>query len=207
MNALKVVLLMVCVAAMSWGCEPQPDDLKLFDQFVVSTNRDANADFGSYLTYFMQSDTIGLVSNIPNDDTIIVGSYYARPVVNQVKSNLNARGYQSVDSDENPDLAVKAYVVKDLNIFQDYVYPPGYYYPGYGYYSYYYYPPYVQTYAYNTGVLVVEIIDLKNITPQNEVAVIWTAHLGDVFSSVDLVQQTIEAIDQAFQQSTYITRQ
>src|SRR5690606_4824055 len=205
MNALKVILPVVCVVVISWGCEPQPDDLKLVDEFVVFTNYDQNADFGSYLTYYMREDTIGLVSNYPGDDTIVVGSDYARPVVDQIMTHLNARGYQSVDFDESPDLAVKAYVLKDLNIFQDYVYPPGYYYPGYGYYSYYYYPPYVQTYAYNTGVLVVEVIDLKNITPQNQVAVIWTAHLGDVFSSLNLVQQTLDAIDQAFQQSAYLT--
>ena len=212
MNALKVVLLTVCVAAVFWGCEPQPDDLKLFDEFVVSTNFDENADFSSYLTYYMPVDTIGLVSNLISDDTIIVGSGYAGPVVNQVKSNLNARGYQAVGIDEDPDLAVNAYILKNLNIFQNVVYPPGYGYPGYyypgyyGYYGYYYYPT-VQTYAYNTGVLVLEIVDLKNVTPQNEVTVIWNAYLGDVFSSLDLSQQTLDAIDQAFQQSTYLTRQ
>jgi hypothetical protein len=211
MNALKVILPVACVVAISWGCEPQPDELKLFDQFVVSTNYDENADFGSYLTYYIPTDTIGLVSNIPSDDTIIVGSNYARPVINQVKTNLNARGYQYVDIDESPDLAVNAYVLKNLNIFQDIIYPgygyPGYYYPGYyGYYGYYYYP-YVQTYAYNTGVLVLEIVDLKNVTPQNEVTVIWNAYLGDVFSAVNLSQQTLDAIDQAFRQSTYLTRE
>lgn len=210
MNALKVILLAVCVVVISWGCEPQPDELKLFDEFVVSTNFDDDADFGSYLTYYMPLDTIGLVSNIASDDTIIIGDRYARPVVTQVMSNMNARGYQSVGIKEDPDLAVNAYILKNLNIFQDYIYPgygyPGYYYPGYyGYYGHYYYP-YVQTYAYNTGVLVLEIIDLKNINAQNQVTVIWNAQLGDVYSSVDLHLQTLDAIDQAFHQSSYLTR-
>ena len=113
---IKVLCFLVVVLALAGGCEPQPDDLKLLDEFVVSTNRDPDADFNSYLTYYIPLDTIGLVSNDVRDDTIIVGQNYARPVVNQVISNLNARGFQSVDLEENPDLAVNAYVLKNLNI-------------------------------------------------------------------------------------------
>lgn len=212
MNFLKTICLSACIIVIAMGCEPQPDDLKLLDEFVVSTNYEPDAEFSSYLTYYMPVDTIGLVSNIASDDTIIVGPNYARPVVNQVKSNLNVRGFQSVGRDEDPDLAINAYILKNLNIFQDVNYPPsygypGYYYPGYyGYYGYNYYP-YVSTYAYNTGVLVLEIVDLKNVTSQNEVTVVWDAYLGDVFSSVNLSQQTLDGIDQAFLQSPYLTKQ
>lgn len=212
MHYIKILCFSAIILGLAGGCEPQPDDLTLLDEFVVSTNRDSNADFNAYLTYFIPVDTIGLVSNDIRDDTIIIGQNYARPVINQVKSNLNARGFQSVELDDNPDLAVNVYVLKNLNIFQDVSYPgsygyPGYYYPGYyGYYGYNYYP-YVSTYAYNTGVLVIEIVDLKNITPQNKVTVIWDAYLGDVFSSVDLSRQTLDGIDQAFLQSPYLTKQ
>lgn len=212
MKGIHGALAAIVLAGMVSGCEPQPDDLKLLDQFVVSTNFDPDANFGSYATYYMPVDTIGLVSNVSSDDTIIVGTSYARPVITQVKSNLSARGYQSVGLGDDPDLAVNAYVLKNLNIFQEVNYPgsygyPGYYYPGYyGYYGYNYYP-YVSTYAYNTGVLVIEVVDLKNITPQNTVKVIWDAYLGDVFSSVDLHQQTLDGIDQAFLQSPYLVKQ
>ena len=59
----------------------------------------------------------------------------------------------------------------------------------YGYGSYYSYP-YVNTYAYNTGALVVEIVDLKNVTPDNKVKVIWNAYMGDVYSAIDLIEQS-----------------
>ncbi len=212
MHYIKILCFSVIVLGLAGGCEPQPDDLTLLDEFVVSTNHDPDADFNAYLTYYIPVDTIGLVSNDIRDDTIIIGQNYARPVINQVKSNLNARGFQSVELDESPDLAVNVYVLKNLNIFQHVNYPgsygyPGYYYPGYyGYYGYNYYP-YVSTYAYNTGVLVLELVDLKNITPQNKVTVIWDAYLGDVFSSVDLSRQTLDGIDQAFLQSPYLTKQ
>jgi hypothetical protein len=98
------------------------------------------------------------------------------------------------------------YVVNDLNLFQQVVYP-NYYYPSYyGYGSYYSYP-YINTYAYNTGALVIEIVDLKNVTPDNKVKVIWNAYLGDVYSTIDLTQQSVDAIDQAFIQSNYLVNE
>jgi Domain of unknown function (DUF4136) len=212
MKSIHSILISGILVTVVIGCEPQPDDLTLLDQFVVSTNFDPDANFSSYTTYYMPLDTIGLVSNVAGDDSIIVGSSYARPVITQVKNNLNSRGFQSVGINDDPDLAINAYVLKNLNIFQQTYYPgsygyPGYYYPGYyGYYGYNYYP-YVNTYAYNTGVLVVEIVDLKNKTAQNTVKVIWDAYLGDVFSSVDLSQQTLDGIDQAFLQSPYLIKQ
>src|SRR5690606_27770579 len=106
----------------------------------------------------------------------------------------------------DPDLGVNVFIVNDLNFFQEVVYP-GYYYPysGYGYYSYYNYP-YVNTYASNTGSLVVEIVDLKNRTPDNKVKVIWTAFMGDIISTLDQEKQSAEGVDQAFVQSNYLGR-
>lgn len=204
---LKAVIMISGMLFMA--CEPQPDAEELFDQLVVETNFDPAADFSSYATYSISSDTIGLVSNIREDDTLIVGSNYAQPVVNAIVDNLSMRGYTRVDRNANPDLAVNAFIVKNLDIQQQINYPgyygyPGYYYPGYyGYGSYYY--PYISTYVYNTEVLVIEMIDLKNIV-NNQVRVIWNSYMGDVYTSINPQAQSLEAIDQAFNQSTYIQK-
>lgn len=196
-NLLYITLVIAIV-----GCEPQPDDLKLLDEFVVSTNYNNTIDFSSFETYVVKTDTIGLISNNINDDTIIVGNKYARPVIQQVRSNLDSRGYTEVDGDENPDLAINIYIVKNLDIYQSY--NPGYYYPSYsGYYNYYYGYPGVSTYVSNTGILVVEMVDLKNAVG-GQVKIIWNAQMGDVFSSLNLNKQSLDAVDQAFIQSPYI---
>jgi hypothetical protein len=52
----------------------------------------------------------------------------------------------------------------------------------------------------------VEIVDLKNVTIDNKVKVIWSAYMGDVYSTIDLTEQSIEAIDQAFIQSNYLVK-
>jgi hypothetical protein len=179
---------------------------------MVATNYDKEADFSTYATYAIPTDTIGFISNSSND-TIIVSSEsdFPRPVLNAIKQNLDFRGYSQVDRSENPDLGINVLVVNDFNVFQQVVYPdynyPGNYYSGYyGYGSWYYYP-YVQTTAYNTGVLIIEIVDLKNRTPDNKVKVIWDAYMGDVYNTFDLIPQTVDGINQAFTQSPFIGKQ
>lgn len=206
---MKKLLVVLFIATMLISCQSEPDNLLLLDELVVSTNYDPAAAFGSYATYAIPTDTIGFVSSSSND-TILVSSaqnrYYPREVLEQVMQNLNDRQYTRVARNESPDLGVNVYVVQDLNISQQVIYP-NYYYPYYyGYGSYYSYP-YVNTYAYNTGALVVEIVDLKNVTIDNKVKVIWNASMGDVYSTIDLVDQSVKAIDQAFAQSNYLVHE
>jgi len=198
----------VGVLTFLWSCQPEHENLKLFDELVVSTKYDEEINFQTYSTYSIATDTIGFVSNRAND-TILVqkDTDYPRPVLQQVITNLNNLGYTRVNKSDNPDMRINVYVVNDYNLFQQVVYP-SYYYPsyygyGYGYGSYYAYP-YVNTYATNTGSLVVEILDLKNVTPDKKVKVIWGAYMGDVYSTVDLIKQSQKAIDQAFVQSPYL---
>jgi hypothetical protein len=206
---MKKLLVVLFIATMLMSCQSEPDNLLLLDELVVSTNYDPSATFGSYATYAIPTDTIGFISSSSND-TILVSSaengYYPREVLEQVMQNLNDRQYTRVARNENPDLGVNVYVVQDLNISQQVIYP-NYYYPYYyGYGSYYSYP-YVNTYAYNTGALVVEIVDLKNVTIDNKVKVTWNASMGDVYSTLDLLDQSVKAIDQAFAQSNYLVHE
>src|SRR6187455_715592 len=168
---MQKIFVIISVGAVLWGCQSEPDNLRLFDELVVSTNFDPDAIFSAYNTYAIPTDTIGLVSNTDPNDTILVAeaknNFYPRKVLEKVMANMDDRLYNRVGRNENPDLGVNVYIVKDLNVFQQLV-NPGYYYPYYyGYGSYYSYP-YVNTYAYNTGALVVEIVDLKNVTPDGK---------------------------------------
>lgn len=197
-------------ASFGWSCQTEPDSAELIDEMVVSTNYDPDADFTAYTTYAIPTDTIGFVSN-NSSDTIITasGSNFPRPVLSAIRNNMDERGYVRVTRDQDPDVGVNVMVVNDFNVFQQLVYPNYYGYPGnfysgyYGYGSYYSYP-YINTYAYNTGVLIIEIVDLKNKTPDNKVKVVWDAYMGDVYSTIDRIAQSSDAINQAFLQSPYI---
>jgi hypothetical protein len=207
---MKRVFVLIAVLAL-WSCRPEDDSRRLLDDLVVSTNYDTGIDFSDYSTYSMATDTIGFVSNRAPNDTILVESddRYPRPVLQAVQQNLSALGYTRVEKNEDPDWRINVYVVNDFNISQQLVYPnyyyPSYYGSGYGYGSYYGYP-YVNTYASNTGSLVVEILDLRNVTADKKVKVIWSAYMGDVYSTIDLIKQSQDAISQAFTQSPYIQK-
>lgn len=205
-------LLIGVVMTLCGACQFEPDMVKLLDDLVVSTNYDpetfSETEPADYLTYAVPTDTIGYVSNTNANDTIRVysnGFHYPRLVINAVKESMEADGmdYQRVGIDEDPDIGINVYVVADLNLFQQVVYPS--YYSGYYGYGGYYYYPYVQTYAYNTATLVVEMVDLKNRSG-NQVKVVWNAYMGDVINSVDYEQQSVDAIHQAFEQSPYLKR-
>lgn len=206
---MNKLLPFAAVLIFFFGCQPEPDKLKLLDELVVATNYDTEADFSSYTTYAIPTDTIGFFSNASNDTIIVQKDIdYPRPVLNKIKANLDALGYTRVDRTQNPDLGISVVVVNDFDVFQQVIYPGyynggGYYSGYYGYNSWYNYP-YVNTYTSNSGVLIIEIVDLKNRTPDNKVKVIWDAYLGDVYSTIDLLPQSLKAIDQAFVQSPYL---
>lgn len=207
---VSAYLSIIVVSVVGFSCQTEPDSAKLIDQMVVSTNYDPEANFSAYTTYAIPTDTIGFQSN-NSSDTIITSpeSTFPRHVLAAIRKNLDDRGYTRVNKNQDPDVGINVMVVNDFNVFQEIVYPnyygyPGNYYSGYyGYGSYYYYP-YVNTYAYNTGVLIIEIVDLKNKTPDNKVKVVWDAYLGDVYSTIDRLAQSADAIDQAFLQSPYL---
>ncbi|HYG17673.1 MAG TPA: DUF4136 domain-containing protein [Ohtaekwangia sp.] len=201
---LKNIFFGALVLVGCWSCRPEPDNMQLLDELVVSTNFDPAADFSEYATYVISKDTIGFVSNTDPKDTIRVYStnfQYPRKVIEAVETDLNVH-FEKVERDDDPDLGINIYVVSNLNLFQEIVYP-SYYSYYYGYSGYYYYP-YIQTYASNTATLVVEIIDLKNRGANNQVKVVWNAYMGDVINSVNFEQQSVDAIHQAFDQSPYL---
>jgi hypothetical protein len=198
---VAALFALVCI-----GCQPEPDNLKLLDDLVVETNYDTEADFSEYGTYSLSLDTVGFISNQYSDTILFFQKHgeLPRAITSQINSNMSQRGLTRVPRNAEPDLGVIAFIVNEIDVFQQVVYP-GYYYPSnyYNYYSYYAYP-YVQTTTSNTGALVIELVDLKNKTPDNKVKVVWSGYMADIVSTVDREQQAKDGIDQAFIQSPYI---
>ncbi len=124
-------------------------------------------------------------------------------MLQQIEKNPDARGYTRVSREDNPDVGINVYVLDNYSLYQTVNY--GYYPSYYGYSSYYYYP-YISTYSSSEASLVIEIVDLRNITPDNKVRVIWTAYMGDLYNAVDRKQQSLDGIDQSFIQSPYLDK-
>jgi hypothetical protein len=192
------------------ACQPRPDLNARVKDMVVKTAYDPAANFSSYGSYSLAIDTLGLFWSF-DPDTLIVDEY--APLISRaVETNLNKAGYQHVGPKQNPDLAVNVFLVRGYYVDQTFNTPNYYFkqrgnfsysYSGYGGYSPY---PYVSPFFTSSSMLLVEIIDLKNINAQKQVKIVWTAFMGDVDASPDPFQKSKEGIDQAFLQSAYIKK-
>jgi hypothetical protein len=182
------------------GCQPVPSAEELNQNLVVETDYDDAVNFADFSTYTLTLDTLGLISNTTND-TLQLGSF-ARDVTTRIKANMDARGYTYVEKNQNPDLGFVAFIVNDFSIYQTIRYPSY----GGGYYSSYYgyYYPIINTYASNSTILILQLVDLNTKTAQNQFRLIWRGFIGDLSSSVDPFQKSVEAVDQAFVQSSII---
>ncbi len=206
-------LFVFCGVAMTslilTSCFKTPDTSSLSKELVVGTNRDIKVDFSNYSTYHI-SDTIPRITNDPTD-TIITGPE-AEEIVNRIKEKMNARGFTFVDRAANPDLAVIPAIVRVKSVgtsctgwwggYPGY-WPPGYWRPGYGYYY-----PYCGIYSYETGSLNIDLLDLVNAPDNNSISATWTAVLFGSLNSSDAVNldRALNGVDQAFEQSPYITK-
>lgn len=202
----KVTFLLFTVIALA-SCRKQPDLSKLSDDFIVATPHDVDADFSEYKTYYI-SDTIAIVNTDKPNDSIWTDSN-AKQLIDQIKKNMNARGFVFTPLSGNPDLVIPTVGVK---ITTD-VYYGGYYwgYPGYWdpwyYGGYYYYYPYYYSYSYTSGAFVFELADRKNIAANNgKINLIWTGFLGGYLNDYTStnIANALPAIDQAFSQSEYL---
>jgi hypothetical protein len=192
------------------SCYKSPDST-LSSQFVVITNYDSAANFKNYKT-FVLPPYVGLISSASKDS--VLDPQYGDSILATIASNLKARGYVQVANDQTADLGVGATALKEVTIVTGW-YPGSWWgYPGWGgcywYYCGYYlwYPPYYGTYVYQTGSIIVELVDLIHQPAPHQLDVVWTNWNGGALgSSASNLDNALNSINQAFIQSPYISAQ
>lgn len=196
------------------GCMTEPDIGNLVKHMVVQTSYDVGRVegdenvFNGYSTYVLRADTLGFVSTYSPDTILLDNSTqtpFVKAVINEVATNATSRGFTRVEADENPDFAIKIVVLENFNFYQTVSYP-GYY---SGYYGYYggYYGPIVSTYSSNFVTMVIEAVDIKNYEDNDDkYVVVWSAYVGDLYTTDDLKNKLLEAVDRAFEQSPYFSK-
>ncbi len=202
----KSYLLVAVLSVTLFGCLKTPDTDKLSNSFVVQSAKDANANFSSYKTYYI-SDTIALETTNQNDSLWIGDD--AKQLVAAVKQNMDARGYSLVPKSSKPDLGLGLTAIKDLNLGVIY---PGWWWGYWGgcYWGWCGYPPYYPyggvIYSVPTGTLILDMIDLKNASTNGKLFVPWSSVMsGGLGNTSNDLQLGVEAINQAFTQSPYVT--
>ena len=209
---LKTFLVILFVSVL-FSCrkEPNTEDLKL--EQVVATDRDLAANFSNYATFFI-SDTVSIVASA-STDSILTGPM-AKQMVDAVKANMTTRGYTFKPRAQGlPDLGFRLTVIKDITRtavcggWWDGWY--GYYPPWYWgcYYCGGYYYPWCTTYTYTIGTSTLYLFDIKNQGTNHNVRALWGVTMFGVFSTTNNqtnADLTTTAINQAFAQSTYLTK-
>lgn len=202
-------ILLLSVVFSSCKKEQVYDDLK--DNPYVATYYDVTTNFSQYSTFYI-NDTIIVISDDPSEDTLLTGSN-AATIVNQIKSEMQNRGYTFTPNKSVADLAITTSVIHNLTVGTYYY--PGYYYGYYGYYypvywgypysSYYY--GYSYTYVYESGSFWMELLDLKNVAEnEDQIKVTWTSIIGNLYDTNIDATKAAQSISQAFTQSDYLRK-
>ncbi len=203
----KLIPILFAVVALA-ACQKEPNLSELGDDYVVYTDYDKSIRFGDYRTYYLP-DSVLLITDSEK------ASYWTNDNANYIleafADNMASRGFVQADTKENADLGLQISYISDTRYFVDYPTNnwwwgyPGYWGPGYWgpYWNSWYYP-YPTVYSYSVNSFLAELVDL---TDKNDASrrlkVVWDAYLAGV-SRVNR-DLTVQAIDQAFAQSPYLT--
>ena len=210
---MKKELSILFMAAFTLAsCEKEADTDKLDNKFVVYTNYDKSANFASFNTYYLP-DSILIIGD--KKEAEYWNDENAQKIISTYAANMNSRGYTRIDNREEADLGLQVSYVRSTYFVTNYGQPVWWWgYPGYWDVPYWgnwgdWYYPYAVTYSYSTGSFVTELLNLD--APQGQTAqlpILWTAYMSGLLSgstsvNVDL---SIQAVNQAFTQSTYLKK-
>lgn len=193
--------------ALLAGCYPQgPEYIDEYD--LVLTNFSPTFDFTTTTTYSLPDSVIKISGDlIDGENPDMVSPVYGDEILDDIRQNMNERGWEEVDEANDPDVILLPSVFTSTTVSYYYdSYYWGWYYPYYGYGWYYpgYYPAYVTSYT--TGTLMIQMTDPNDPAASDNIPVVWTAAFNGLAegSTSGLVVRIDEAIDQAFDQSAYL---
>lgn len=207
----KLIPLLLAAAALT-ACEKDADTDKLDNNFVVYTNHDKNTDFKEFDTYYLP-DSILLIGE--KDKAEYWNDENSQKILAAYASDMAARGFTRVDDREEADLGVQVSYVKNTYVYSGYGSPDWWWgYPGYWDVPYWgnwgggWYYPYTVNYSFSTGSFLTEMLNLEAAEGADaKLPIVWSSYMSGMLSgSTELnVSLAVQAVNQAFAQSAYLT--
>lgn len=190
-----------------------PDDITDASQLdTVTTLYDNKKDFGSLGTYVLL-DTIVFIDadGSGGDDESDISHAFDDEILSAVRRNMNTAGYTELPASQTAQADLTVQVAATSQTTVGFVYDWWYYWGWYPYWPGYApgwgwgYPPVSVAYAYQTGTLLMAILDTKHGDPTTErIPVVWLGAVNGVLTGSAQLSRITDGIDQAFKQSPYL---
>ncbi|MDP4283373.1 MAG: DUF4136 domain-containing protein [Bacteroidota bacterium] len=203
---LSLLSGLASIAIIYSGCAKEPlNNLNSDESRIYITDHDSTVSFSNYKTYSI-SDSVAIIDN--GNSTMRLNEVDSA-YINAVKKYMSQEGYTLVTKEQNPDLGVNvSHIISTTtgvisygdywNYYDGYWNPYYWGYPGYGYYIPYGYG----VYQIKEGAIAVDILDLKNVSANNKINVIWTGLIrGSGIFDTSIADSQVKAL---FDQSTYL---
>ena len=209
-NLRYTALALAAVAFCS--CQKEPSTSDLHGDYLVYTAHDTGTDFSAIDTYFLP-DSILLIGG--SDRTEYWKDESAQEIIATVAAAMDNAGYTRTYDKAAANVGIQMSYVEQVTYFVGYNNPywwwyyPYYWTPGYwGDWLGWHYP-YGVYYGYTAGSLLTEMLDLEaDQQSGKKLLVIWDSFAGGLLtgdSSLNL-QRTLDAVEQAFVQSPYLSK-
>lgn len=209
-NLRYTALALAAVAFCS--CQKEPSTSDQHGDYLVYTAHDTGTDFSAIDTYFLP-DSILLIGG--SDRTEYWKDESAQEIIATVAAAMDNAGYTRTYDKAAANVGIQMSYVEQVTYFVGYNNPywwwyyPYYWTPGYwGDWLGWHYP-YGVYYGYTAGSLLTEMLDLEaDQQSGKKLPVIWDSFAGGLLtgdSSLNL-QRTLDAVEQAFVQSPYLSK-
>ena len=210
---MKRILFISALVLLAAACHKEPYAQDYDGEYLVFTAPAEDVKFSEYQTFDIV-DSVLVIGQTKNP--YYSQSNNALALIQQFRTDMEKLGYIYTPSNPEAQLGIQITFVERTERYVQYYDDPYWWldYPGYwpaGYWGDWhgwYYPRPV-TYSYTTNALIGEMVDLKAGKENGRLKIIWSAYIGGPASysiSYD-VKRMKDSIDQAFEQSPYISRQ
>lgn len=210
---MKKILLISAAVMLLAACHKEPYPQDSDNEYLVYTSPGKDVNFAQYQTFDI-ADSLLVIGQ--SDKPVYSQSDNALALIQAYRINMEKRGFIYTPSDPDADLGIQlTYVIKTERFVRYYDDPywwldyPGYWPAGYwGNWTGFYYPRPV-TYTYTTNALLTDIVNLTGEVEEGKpLEILWTSYIGGPAgnSLKGDIKRMEAAIDQAFVQSAYLTR-
>ena len=193
-TTLSLMLLFFALAVGLYSCYPG-EELTPADTDLVATFFDKEANFSTKLTYAIRDSVTRLDEN---GNPVFETGPYDQQGINRIKTNLNNAGFTEAANPADADVIVITFANNSTWVSGGcYSWWYSWYYPYYGWC----YPVY---YTYETGTMLIVMLDAKATEQKNA---LWVAAINGILedTSAGILDRIYKGIDQAFMQSPYLS--